>query len=1290
MKALRETTAFAVTLVLAAELLLPLAHASASPASTAVREKPSDTPETPLAAAAISFSPEAKNIAGCIVSEMSDADRTKWWNYALRFQAQELSAMTPEQLKRNIVGEKPKRVPPEVKVFDLRQVAQLLGMKPEDVAEELDKSVDDVVTEGEIKYLESLKKKPGLLAELQRLFKGKPKAEVEVLPYESYKFTMPNGQTIAVKDFLEMIPIDKEHCSLGSSNIQGKVSYAALLDRNLRLGFDQSRSTVEYRGSHLASTKTTAYFGEMSETIVVPDLYRRYVLEVGKWNYIDLVGSLLAGVGAYVGAESVEKAIKSQAEKLESIKGVLPVRGEAASFAAAHPDIAGQLGRMKSVGDELKYSLDDIIRSTDKAGEVGARIGIMDPADVQTLAGIGKSLSEDTLGEVKTITQTIAKLKAEERILRTAADILASRATMAFYYGMAWMGPARFALEASSGFFFQTRAPAAKKDQYLDVYANTKVLSDFKRTTGFMGLGEVMSFLGNVMKVGPPDKAFSIKNVAMVNQVGEEAQPEGSTTSIQWGGDQWIVKTDWRGESEAAMVEDTRAQKEFSSLGVFAKDVDISARLHQRALQTGYYKLLALAAPLLTWRFLTKGAVIVGPLRVLTQLATFDFVVNNFVNPHEWIEGELCSETKMNTFLNWYKAWIGAGWAETVITAVALGPVTKALEKAAVVPAWKMLLKGLGYAPMVIDPAEIAKMVIVNKGFEYLAACKDTSYTILAYQKLEKEKRGVTLNQTIQKSGLAGQFEKLNLGQLLDGIGSKIEEAQLRDALNFKGFFENQRGQVNAPELLYLHAEAAAISWRDVYARLEKEGCLREAFVGRDGTAWVRDGTGWRLVNTTTNAEIASFAGDEWRDRALFSQTHVVISRALTPNKVITTPSTRDCGSLAALQISGEGIIAIAACPSLACVAGAVGEVTGVTTEVGAALGRVLTVSTDEAAGSIKNGVARFYRSIKKDGEEAGTEYRLHDAVVQVTGDFAVKVSGKTMDGESKEIEVGRLTAIIAEYGHLEVVPSTGQLKIFVKALATAARDNIQGITTSAAPQALFNINNVVPAKPEDKEFTDKLQKALEKIQAGVGFSSIETPEKIYLRTKDAEGNDVLRVIDKATGEARDYKIVGPVKQVGNEVVVPTDKGDFKFAFDTKAGQPVVNVSGPDGIREVLAMLLAARGPGGIMVFDPKTGNWYAYNAQDLPLNPNFAKNGISWFGGPEGAKGLPTGNMFAIPRARREAAISPLGPFAFPSFAEGLLGAAMVALILAGVLAVRVKATAAARERRRGKRRKC
>lgn len=1235
----RELFAFAVMLALATEFLIPLAYAQ-----NAAEGETAEFSNAASSSPKLSFSPEVKNFDGCYVSDISEADKLRWWSLTSRFQAQEVSGMNLKQLRKNKVGEKPKVVAPEVMAYDLRQAAQLLGMKPEDVAKEVGKDVGEPLTENDILYLQSLKKRPGLFADLVRLTGRAPKAEVEYMPYENYKFTMvgPDGKAVSLKEVLELYPIDKTDCELGSQAIQGKVNYAATLDRDLRIGYEKSQETTAYEGSHWVTGEATYSFGEISGNVVIPEMYKNYVIKLGHWTYLDNIVTAFSGIAAFAGAAKINDEIKLLEGK----------------HTRAREDLAA-----------ISHTRPGVLTEEEAAKKVN------------TLFTEASKTATDT-------SKKIALKTTEKHFLDSISKILLTRAALTFYFGMGWLGPARFALELSDGYFFRLLPTTDPKlfNQYLHLYANSKPLAEFKKATDFTVVGDIFDFAASHLKMGVPPEAFKVGDLVMTNEARED---ERAITKLSLDGNEWRIRTDWPGGAVAGVFEDIRKQKDYSSLTLSTRNLGISARLNRRMLDPNIYRALSTVAPFLAARLIFKEAV---PSSLLTfgQLMIYDMVVHTFVNPHEWSAGDTCDQQLLDKYLFWYKAWVAAGWAEIIAGAI-VAPQIRSLsilweaqeEIKGAKKAFVNLVKTLQNFPafarvlpnslLLVDPTILGKIIMANKGFEYLGSCKDTAYTIVAYQKLEKGKRPSAYNATIEKTGLSKVIDQLNLGSLLKSVGEKINEAQLKEVMSFKSAHKGQNGLVSASELIYLYVDPdSTTAWRDVYSNLTK--CLRETFVGRDGTAWIRDRDGWKLVNTTTGDKIDSFTGDDWSDRVLFSQIHPGLSRALAPNKVITTPPLETCGSGVVLQISGDGLIT-STCP--ACVAGAVNEVTGITSDLGAALGRIVDVSTDEFSGTIRGGVARFYRTVKKEKAEAGTEYFLEGATIQILGDRTVEIVGKT--GKVKEL--GKLTSILTEYGHLEVVPSSGQLKILVKTLAFAAPGNIQNVVPGSNPWALFTINNVNPQG--DPKYAEELKKALNKIQAGVGFQSFETEKMRYDLLRDAQGNPVLRATNKETGESKDYKLTGVVRKEGDDIIVPTDRGDFRFTIDTKGNEPRISVTGPDGIKEVLAAILAARGPDGILAFDPKTGNWYAYNAQDLPLNPNFAKNGISWFGGPDGAKGLPTENMFAIPRVRREAAISPLGPFAFPSFAEGLLGAVMVAFILAGVLAVRAKATAAARRRR-------
>ncbi|HEV8289343.1 MAG TPA: hypothetical protein VGQ00_00090, partial [Candidatus Norongarragalinales archaeon] len=122
-------------------------------------------------------------------------------------------------------------------------------------------------------------------------------------------------------------------------------------------------------------------------------------------------------------------------------------------------------------------------------------------------------------------------------------------------------------------------------------------------------------------------------------------------------------------------------------------------------------------------------------------------------------------------------------------------------------------------------------------------------------------------------------------------------------------------------------------------------------------------------------------------------------------------------------------------------------------------------------------------------------------------------------------------------------------------------------------------------------------------------------------------------------------------------------------------GRPLIKVNGPEGFSEI-AQLLAARGPGGFISFDPNTGAWYAFNGQDIPWNNDFTRKGLSFLGSPDGARGIAEDNRFApVPRPSSQQGLYGLGPISVPSWPEQTpLAALMLLTILGGVLAVRMR----------------
>ncbi len=210
-----------------------------------------------------------------------------------------------------------------------------------------------------------------------------------------------------------------------------------------------------------------------------------------------------------------------------------------------------------------------------------------------------------------------------------------------------------------------------------------------------------------------------------------------------------------------------------------------------------------------------------------------------------------------------------------------------------------------------------------------------------------------------------------------------------------------------------------------------------------------------------------------------------------------------------------------------------------------------------------------------------------------------------------------------------------------------------------------------VQSKVGAEQSAQDLNRALEKVG---GFTDISTEKTALQFGTNDKGESVLRVGDKATGASQELKITGTPTRDGNSIVIPTDKGPVKIDINVNKdnGAPVVNINGA-GLRES-SPLIIAQGPGGLLFFDPKTGTWQVRNGAAIGADGAFGTNGVSYYGGPDGTRGLPQQGAFSYNQILGSAGgANPL--LALPSWPEQQPWAAlMLALILLGVAAIRFR----------------
>ena len=348
-----------------------------------------------------------------------------------------------------------------------------------------------------------------------------------------------------------------------------------------------------------------------------------------------------------------------------------------------------------------------------------------------------------------------------------------------------------------------------------------------------------------------------------------------------------------------------------------------------------------------------------------------------------------------------------------------------------------------------------------------------------------------------------------------------------------------------------------------------------------------------------------------------------------------------------------------------------------------------------KAAGSVEKAFGYNQETLDQETLKKGSEVsapsiddyaalgtRLEGSKLTVLGNGQVQLDGppgSTVTGES----LGEIRTIIGDRGKIEYDPSTGNIVLFIYVLADELATNINKIDATPAKNTLSDGTTADAIKMDTGEKTglsSDFRNALQSIQGSGGMQSWEDANHLFYLTKDANGNDVLRVVDKKTGEVTDYKVTGPITQnPDGSITIPTDKGDFKFSFDKDpaTGAPILHAEGP-GLQDLAAALLAARGQNGIMTFNPSTGAISIYNGQDIPLSPEFAKKGISFTGDAQGNTiGTPQENLFGPTRGGTAGSTGTTSgnQFSLPSWPEDVLMATlMLASVLGLVLVIRRK----------------
>jgi len=823
-----------------------------------------------------------------------------------------------------------------------------------------------------------------------------------------------------------------------------------------------------------------------------------------------------------------------------------------------------------------------------------------------------------------------------------------------------------------------------------------------------MGIGGMADFASDWMGQGVPTKVYETKPVYLINNpLIDRSKISTSTTSFRQEGSRWSINFNWMEggdtQAEGLLFEDIRQAKDYTSIAFSSKNQRISPSFDRQKLNADLQRAVEIAVPafnFLLYRVESLPSSAVG----LGQLWIYNLIISNFIDPANFDPEEKCDPQKVSNFIHIYEGLVIASQAE-MLTPILIGPGTAigatknllqyfgsnaltaigpAASRVASVATGKTLAFFTKFSSVVnfIDPIQMAKQLYATRGQRYVSYCKDDEYKVSAWQKLSAEqKKGLT--QTVQQAGIDKLTQGLNIGQLLGGIGQKIQQAQLTDVLSFRALYHPDGvSSLSSPSLIYLHLDGGTMQWHSVYA--QAQGCFKNNLQSKDGaTVFSLDANGVR--KTVNGTAVMNLTGSDWKDRSLFSQRMPGNAMTLVPNKIITTQL--NCGRSPVMEVDSKGTLtASAGCAGTACLVAGVLDSSGYP-DFATAIGAVSRIETEKGTLSIANGFIYYSSS---SGDDANKETRIPSVEAQdagikeggrivIGGDGKVTATGYTTDKKG-EIDAGTLHAILAEKARIEFEPSTGVLRAAVYSMAMMLSNGVLGFNArpatnqDAAGRAVPAIRvDGVTGKVGFEENATQFNNALAKIQGATGgLQMLETANYTYFFTTDAQGNPVLKIFNKKTGETREIPITGTItRDAAGNLVVPTKEGNFQFKMDMQDGKPTITVNGP-GIAE-LATLLAARGSNGIMAYNPATGTWELYNGQDVPWNRDFATNGLSVFGSADGTKGIAQASLFAPP-ARTGAGYEANPLAAMPAWPEGTAFVAMVGAIAAGAALIRLK----------------
>jgi len=933
--------------------------------------------------------------------------------------------------------------------------------------------------------------------------------------------------------------------------------------------------------------------------------------------------------------------------------------------------------------------------------------------------------------------------------------VIESKLISNFYFGFAWLGAGRSAISLARGITLSSTGRLSP-DNYLTIYINRNdVLSDFRKSTDWALSGKLSEILATLTDFGAPAEAFGVGPMIIINSPYTTTDTQSSlesSTAVEFKApssgysSSWQVTSNWKGKSDATVFEDVRDDPKYARMPLFVSNMTLGTSLNQNDLGQELYGALGLIAPIISFKAIGARAITDSAIVPISRILIYDFYVKALVDPTAFSKSEVCSDERIRNYITEYAVATGISQASN-LAQISLGAEETSwvatLSKKMGSSLSNKAINAINTVSGIISPADLLKNYYASQALEYARTCKDTAYTIVGFQTLDKKPKNSlsSLTQKLTSLSSSGVVGNLSFGSALAGVGNSVSADAKTEIINMRMTMDSQSGMIRPSDLYYLHLDGASeVSW-GIYSKLESGGCFRKC---QDGTtmAVCETASGTYVIDKATGAKTQISDSD----RALLSTLMQDIAKTILPNTLISAQLACGSGDVIMHADTNARMQASSGCATTECmisqlanlagksisggyISDVLGEVSAVKTTTGLALfekGKpirfIYTAGTETSVTKIsplgpgyydlggtpisENSTQVTSSDIEKGAlttttSKVGTEVTspsvgaqaavesgtltstdaLSSAMLNIKGDASVTLSGFTSGTNFEDVDAGELESIVFKRGRIEYDKANNRLvaALYILGEADFAK-SVKGVSAVATKNVNENgTNNAIQvnftSKSGMEDSVAELNNALAQVQGSGGMQILETANYIYYFTKNAAGEDILKVCDKKTSTCKEYRITGSISSDGKTITVPTESGTFSIGFGTNAatGYPEINVNGPDGFAE-LATLLAAKGQNGIFVFDPLTGLAKILNGQDLSLSSDFASKGMSFYGTSDGTKGVAGNNYVGLARSSGALSSSSASPFSVPSVPVDNLPVAllMVVSLLGAVVAVR------------------